>query len=414
MRKDMLTGNSAIAYGVKLAEPQVIPVFPITPQTEIIEQIGKWIASGELKAKYMLMESEHSAISAAIGASLAGARTFTATSSQGLVLMHEMLYIASGTRSPIVMANVSRGLSAPVVLGTDQNDILGQRDTGWLQFHCETCQEALDSVLIAYRVCEGRDVMLPGLINIDGFILSFTREPVSIPDRKEVEKFLPDFEPQVEFSPDKPISQGVSVLDGESYTFFKAQQNLAMLNALRAIERVQGEFAKQFGRKYGLVEKYMMEDAEYAFVVSNAMSAQAKAAVRKLREAGMKIGTVRLRVIRPFPSEKIVEACNGLKGVAVIDRNSSPGAWGITFNEVRSALYDAAEKPTVCNFIDGLGGKAISLEEFVYMAKSLEKASEEKKTVKEFVFTEDDNRKVEFHLKEALGKLPDSQERVDG
>jgi pyruvate ferredoxin oxidoreductase alpha subunit len=200
MMKKMLTANKAVAWGARLAKPDFIPNFPITPQTEIIEVIAKWLANGEYKTRYLSMESEHSVMSAAVAASAIGARVFTATSSQGLMLMAEMLPIGSGLRAPIVMANVSRGLAAPIVLGPDNNDVLAMRDFGWLQFHCETCQETLDSMLMAFRISEDDRVLLPSIVNLDGFVLSFTREPVEIPDQKLVDNFLPEREPPFPFS----------------------------------------------------------------------------------------------------------------------------------------------------------------------------------------------------------------------
>lgn len=403
-KREMLTGNSAAAWGARLSRPHVMPTYPITPQTEIIELLGKWVATGELKTQYMMMESEHSAISACISAAAAGARTFTATSSQGLMLMNEMMYIASGVRVPIVMVNVSRALSAPIILGVDQNDVLGQRDTGWLQFHCESCQEILDSVIMAYKI--GEKMLLPSIVNEDGFFLSFAREPVDIPDQKEVDEFLPPFKPAYSWINSTALSQGVASLDGDCYSFFKAQQNLAMAESFKVIEEVQDEFTKKFGRKYDILEKYMMDGAEYAFVVSNSISTIAKAAVRELRENGMNIGLLRLRVIRPFPIKQLVEACTGLKGLAIVDRNSSPGAWGITYSEIRSALYDLEKRPLVCGFIAGLGGLDVLPEGFYYMADKLEKSVADGKPMNEFIFSEDNKQTLDIKLKEAIGYVP--------
>ncbi len=403
-KREMLTGNSAAAWGARLSRPHVMPTYPITPQTEIIEVLGKWVATGELKTQYMMMESEHSAISACISAAAAGARTFTATSSQGLMLMNEMMYIASGVRVPIVMVNVSRALSAPIILGVDQNDVLGQRDTGWLQFHCESCQEILDSVIMAYKI--GEKMLMPSIVNEDGFFLSFAREPVDIPDQKEVDEFLPPFKPAYSWINSTALSQGVASLDGDCYSFFKAQQNLAMAESFKVIEDVQKEFSKKFGRKYDIVEEYMMNGAEYAFIVSNSISTIAKAAVRELRKQGMRIGLLKIRVMRPFPSDILAKACSGLKGVAVVDRNSSPGAWGITYNEIRSSLYDLKKRPIVCGFIAGLGGLDVLPEGFYYMAKQTEKAVREGKPLNEFIFSEENKETLDFKLKEAIGYVP--------
>ena len=405
-KRSMLTGNSAIAYGAALSRPKVIPAYPITPQTEIIESLSEFVAEGLLDTRLMLMESEHSVLSAAITAEQTGARTFTATSSQGLLLMHEMLYIASGTRCPIVMANVSRGLSAPITLGADENDILGQRDAGWIQLHCETCQEALDSVIMAYKISENKNVLLPSMVNIDGFILSFTREPVDVPSRRKVDDFLPEYSPEtMKYDANVPISQGVATIDGISYSYFRMQHHLAATNAVRIVEKVQKEFNDAFGRNYASVEQFMMEDAEYALMTSNAITTVAKSAVRRARARGEKVGLLRIRLFRPFPTEDIVNACKGLKGVAVLDRNISPGAGGIMLPEIRSALYDLKEKsrPIVCGFIDGLGGKDVTLDEFDYMILRTKKAASDGVGVSEIISTKKQDERARMMLSEARG-----------
>ena len=403
--RKMLTGNSAIAYGAALSRPKVIPAFPITPQTEIIEMISRFVAQGKVNSKFMLMESEHSVMSAAITAQQTGARTFTATSSQGLLLMHEMLYIASGTRCPMVLANVSRGVSAPITLGADENDILAQRDAGWLQFHCETCQEALDSVIMAYKVSENEKVLLPSMVNIDGFILSFTREPVNIPDQKMVDEFLPEYLPKtIKYDEDIPISQGVATIDGISYSYFRTQHYLAAMNALKVVDEVHEEFYNTFGRQYFAIEPFMMEDADYALITSNAISTVAKSAVRRARANGKKVGLIRIRLFRPFPKDAIIEHCKGLKAVAVLDRNISPGAGGIMLPEVKSALYDLKARPVVCGFVDGLGGKDVTIPEFEYMISRTEQAASEGVGIFEIIATDVQLKRTKQVIFEARGK----------
>ncbi len=402
MRK-MLTGNKAIAWGARLAKPDFVPNFPITPQTEIIEVMADWLADGEMKTRYLPMESEHSVLSAAVAASAIGTRVFTATSSQGLMLMSEMLPIAAGLRTPIVMANVSRGLAAPIVLGIDHNDILAMRDFGWLQFHCETCQEALDMMLIAYKVSENEQVLLPSIVNIDGFVLSFTREPVEIPDQKLVDRFLPERKMPYPFSKE-PIVIHPAVLEGEMYTFYRNQLHLAMLNSKKVIEKTFKEFAKTFKRRYTFVEEFMTKGADYILVTLGSITTQAKAAVRQLRLKGRKVGLVKLRVLRPFPADSLVKLLKSAKAVGVLDRDISPGEGGIVYHEVRSALYDSGKRTPVSCFITGLGGKEVPFEEFEYMFDQLAKARKKGKGGQEVIETEHDQKIVKQMLKEALGK----------
>ncbi|MEL4304437.1 hypothetical protein [Methanococcoides sp. LMO-2] len=365
MAKEMLTGNRAAAWGVRLAEVDYIPAYPITPQTEIIETIAKWISDGEMDAGFVTMDSEHSMITAAGAASATGARTFTTTSSQGLMYGFEMLYTVAGWRVPLVMVNVSRGLSAPITLGPDHNDILALRDTGFLQIHCETCQEVLDSVLMAYRLAEDKRVLLPVMVNMDGFFLSFTREAVEVPDVEAVRCFLPEYQPEhAFFRAGQPMAQGVAVLGGEFYSYFKYQMHLASQNALEVYREVSDDFERIFGRKYGTIDEYMMEDAEYVLVMTNSFSTLGKAAVKRAREKGIKAGLLRPRFLRPFPDSDIRNALKGKKAVAVIDQNISVGKGGIIYSEMAGCLYNEENRPLLLSFIGGLGGKNISQEEF--------------------------------------------------
>lgn len=355
MKQTLVTGNEAAAWGARLAGPQYIPTFPITPQTECIETLAQWHADGELPHTYIdRMESEHSVMSAAVGAAAVGSRVFTATSSQGLLLMHEVLYIASGMRLPIVMATISRGLSAPVTLWSDHNDFLDQRDSGWIMFHAENNQEVLDMVLTAYRVAEDPRVLLPAMVNMDGYVLSFTDEPVSIPSVEKVRMFLPAYTPEHTITPDRPVTIGPPVL--AEYTYFRAQNHAAARNALTVIEEAQDDFQRIFGRRYHLVDTFMLEDADLVLVTQGSMSTTAKAAIKEMRSEGIKVGLLRLRLIRPWPFEAIRAALKNARAVAVIDRNVAPGRGGIMLPEVVETLYSQDNRPLISSFVVGLGG----------------------------------------------------------
>ncbi|OGP12339.1 MAG: pyruvate synthase [Deltaproteobacteria bacterium GWA2_47_9] len=377
MVRQMLTGNASAAWGVRLAEVDYIPAFPITPQTEIIESLAKWIGEGEMDARFVTMDSEHSMITAAGAASATGVRVFTATSSQGLLYGFEMLYTVAGWRVPLVMVNVSRAVSAPITLEADHNDILAARDCGFLQIHCETCQEVLDSILMAYRIAEDERILLPVMVNMDGFQLSFTREPVEIPDIENVRRFLPAYQPRhAFFNASQPMAQGIAVLGGPVYSYFKYQMHLASRKGLEVYKEVAGEFEEVFGRRHDTVEEYMTDGADYLLIMTNSFSTLGKAAVKRARENGIKAGLLRLRLIRPFPDEDIRKALRGRKGVAVIDQNISVGKGGILYQEIAGALYNEKERPLLLSFIGGLGGKNISPGEFEFIFDSIIRATE--------------------------------------
>ena len=366
MDGQMMTGNLAAAWGARLADVDYIPAFPITPQTEIVEALAKWCGNGELAARFVTMDSEHSMMTAAGAAEAAGARVFTATSSQGLLHAFEVLYSIAGWRAPLVLVNVSRALAAPITLESDHNDVLAARDSGFLQIHAETCQEVVDSILMAYRIAEDDRVMLPVIVNLDGFSLSFTREPVSVPDPDQVRLFLPPFRPaHLGFKASAPPALGVAVLGGTPYAYFRHQMHLASMNALEVHREAADSFERLFGRRYDLVERYRLDDAEDVLVMTNAGASMGKAAVDRARAEGRRVGLLRLRMIRPWPAEAIRQALQGRRAVAVLDQNLAPGQGGILFQEVAACLYHEALRPrALCSFIGGLGGKHFSEDEF--------------------------------------------------
>ncbi len=374
-QREMVTGNAAAAWGARLAEVDYVPAFPITPQTEIIETISDWFHSGIMRGRYVNMDSEHSMLTAAGAAAAAGARVFTATSSQGLLYGFELLYTIAGWRVPMVLVNVSRGLASPITLEPDHNDVLAARDCGFLQIHAETCQEVLDSVLMAYRISEDTRVMLPVMINLDGFYLSFTREPVTLPGIEDVRAFLPPYRPDhAAFKASRPLTQGVVVLGGGLYSYFRYQMQLAAENALQVHEDAAASFETVFGRRYGLIEGYRLDDAEYVLVMSNSFATKGRAAVDRFRDNGIRTGLLRLRVIRPFPAAAITAALRGRKAVAVIDQNLSLGFGGITYGELTSAMYSETSRPPILSFIGALGGKDISIPEFDQIMDDMKRA----------------------------------------
>ncbi|MCS6289026.1 MAG: pyruvate synthase [Nitrospira sp.] len=365
MDSQMMTGNLAAAWGARLADVDYIPAFPITPQTEIVEALAKWCAGGELAARFVTMDSEHSMMTAAGAAEATGARVFTATSSQGLLYAFEVLYSISGWRAPLVLVNVSRALAAPITLESDHNDVLAARDSGFLQIHAETCQEVLDSILMAYRIAEDERVMLPVIVNLDGFSLSFTREPVRIPDPEQVRTFLPPFHPaHLGFRASVPHSLGVAVIGGTPYAYFRHQMHLASINALEVHREVAASFEQLFGRRYDVVEGYRLDDAEDVLVMTNSCAGTGKAAVDAARGEGKRVGLLRLRMIRPWPADAIRGALRGRRAVAVLDQNLAPGQGGILFQEIAASLYHEATRPrALCSFIGGLGGQNLSVGE---------------------------------------------------
>ena len=370
----MLTGNKTAAWGARLAQVDYVPAFPITPQTEIVETLAHWFAEGKMKGKYTNMDSEHSMFTAAGAAAASGVRVFTASSSQGILYGLEVLYSLGGWRVPMVIVNVSRALATPITLEPDHNDVLSTRDCGLIQLHAETCQEILDFILMGYRIAENSDVCLPVLVNMDGFYLSFTREPVVLPDEKAIQAFLPPYRPmQPVFQASQPMTRASAVLGGGAYSYFKIQHHLAALRAEEVFKTVALEYGARFGRYYATTEKFRMNDAEYVFVMSNSFSTKGKAAVNMLRDRGIKAGLLKLRLFRPFPTATIADALCGHAKVAVIDQNLSPGAGGITYPEILAALYDRVDRPKkILPVIGGLGGKDIRDEDFLAIIDHLD------------------------------------------
>jgi len=356
----VMTGNYASAYGAKLARAEVIAAYPITPQTSIVEKLAEFVATGELKAKFIPVESEHSAMAACIAAQTAGARTYTATSSHGLTLMHEVLMWASGARLPIVMTNVSRAMAPPWSVWVDHMDSIAQRDTGWLQFFCQSNQEVLDTIIMAYKVCESAGVMLPAMIIEDAFILSHTSEPVDVPEQQLVDSFLPAYSPDLKIEVGKAYGFG-SLVKPDQYMEFRYKAMLAMKEAHDRILRVEQEFKHVFGREHGgLLERYRCEDAETVLVTAGSVAGTAKDVVDALRATGQRVGLARIRAFRPFPHDEIRSLASKLEGIAVLDRSYTFGAAGAMFTEVKASVYSCQRRPVMKNYIAGLGGRDIT------------------------------------------------------
>jgi pyruvate/2-oxoacid:ferredoxin oxidoreductase alpha subunit len=363
-KKMMLTGNHAAAYGVKLARAEAIPVYPITPQTTIMEKIIELIKLQELKAEYLPMESEHSVMAAAIGAEATGVRVFTASSSQGIAYMHENLFVASGLRLPIVMAMVNRCIGPPISIYPDHSDSLAQRDTGWIQYYVEDAQEVIDTIIQSYRVAEHRDVLLPVAVCFEGLIISHFLEPVEIPDQRLVDEFLPPYDPDhVLLSPKNVMHLSVMVND-QYFMEYKYQQEEAMENAKAVIEEVDEAFGEKFNRRHGgLIQTYCMEDAQVALLSMGSTSGLARMVVDELRNEGVSVGSIKLRVVRPFPRQQLQENMGKLKLLIVLDRDASIGMGGIVHSEVAASLYPLESKPFLVNYILGLGGRAVTIND---------------------------------------------------
>lgn len=360
MAVTVITADEAVAHAARLARAEVVPGFPITPQTIIIEKITEFINDGLMDAEFIPAESEHSVMSVAIGASAGGVRTFTATSSQGLALMYEMLFAAAPTRLPIVMANANRSLGAAAGIWTEHNDALPVRESGWLQVHVEDNQEALDMTLQAFRIAEDHRVMLPIMVCLDGFILTHTVEAVDVPEQGIVDRYLPRLVPLNPLEPAEP--RAVNPIAPPEYAMeMRYQQELAVREARPVIQAADEEFAARFGRRYGgLYDTYRMEDAELAMVGLGTWVSVAREAVDQLRGEGRKVGLIKLRFVRPFPGEELRAATAGLRALGVFDRSVSFNGFGPVYTELRSALYGSTLPLT--DHLAGIGGRDITVE----------------------------------------------------
>jgi len=370
----VLTADHAVAWGVRLARAEVISAFPITPQTLIMELLSEFISDGELDADFIPAESEHSVMSVTVGASAGGVRTFTATASQGLALMHEMLYAAPQNRLPIVMVNVNRTLGAAGGIWVEHNDSMPERESGWMQVYVEDGQEALDMVLQAYRIAENENVLLPVMICLDGFILSHTVDKVEVPDQADVDEYLPRFKPAFSLDPQDPVTIN-PIVPPEYVMEMRYQLDRAMESSIKAVEEADEAFSAKFGRSYGgLIDLYKMEDAEYALISLGTATSTARAAVDQLRSEGMRVGSIKLRFMRPFPHDELCKVCSGLKALGVIDRSVGFNRYGPVFTEVTSSLCGL--NIPITDHIAGLGGRDVTIEDMKEVFEAIGSSSE--------------------------------------
>lgn len=365
-KRVLLTGNHAAAWGARLSRPKVVPVYPITPQTPILELLTEFQAAGELDAEFLTPESEHSVMAACIPASLAGVRVFTATASQGLMLMHEVLHYAVGARAPIVMANVNRTIGSPWAFWPDQTDSVAQRDTGWIQFYVESAQEALDSVIQAYRIAER--VLVPAMVNIDAFYVSHALEPVTLPAQALVDEFLPPYAPEHFLDPQRGESWG-NVVTQDMYYRHRRDIGAAMDRVPALAEEADRDWQAATGRGWGVIERYRCEDAELVIVTMGSMCGTARDAVDALRDSGMAAGLLKVRLFRPLPATQLRQALAGVRDVLVLDRNFSPGVGGVLHQELRAALYGIKRAPQIHGYLAGVGGVNVPPERIMHFAR---------------------------------------------
>ena len=370
----ILLGSEAIAHGVKLCRPQVISAYPITPQTHIIETLSEMVDSGELNSQYIKVESEMSAIAAVLGSVSAGSRSFTASSSQGLAMMHEVLHWFAGARLPLVLVNANRALGAPWNIWSDQSDSFSQRDTGWLQIYCETSQEALDTIIMAYKASE--QLMLPIMVMIDGFILSHTMERLLIPTPEMVDEFLPAYQAPYQLDPENPLTFSGAAQPDLFYELKKAYAE-TMTEALTLIDQIQAEFTQKFDRKYTAVMRCQEGDknSDTAIICCGAMTGTARVAVTNLNENGTPVDLFKLRLLRPFPKDELTTALKDKKRVIVLNRACSYGVGGTLSQEIRTALYDLAERPVINDVMISLGGKEVFPETICEIVRKRDKLS---------------------------------------
>jgi pyruvate ferredoxin oxidoreductase alpha subunit len=382
VHKKFISGNEAVAEGVRLSRPHVISAYPITPQTTVVERLADMVANGRLKTEYMYVESEHSALSSLIGASALGARTFTASSSQGLLYMAECLHYASGGRFPIVMMNANRSVALPWNILGDQRDSLSLLDSGWIQAYAADAQEALDLTIQAFAVAEHPSVLTPFMVNLDGFVLTHTYEAVDIPEQEAVDEFLPKFDTTNKMDINSPKSLGFTAgaLDN---TEFKYLQHKAMIMSAGVIKDIEERFERIFKRKYtGLLETFKTEDAEFILITLGSVAGTVKPVIEQLRAQGVKAGLVRLRYIRPFPAKELSSICKNVKTLGVLEKDISFGYEGTVFTNVKSALFDAGLVKPSHNFIAGLGGRDIPSEDILKMFNILTSAENSGETEK--------------------------------
>jgi pyruvate/2-oxoacid:ferredoxin oxidoreductase alpha subunit len=355
------TGNHLVALAANVAAVEVVPAYPITPQTQIIEMVADLIAEGKMDAEYIPVESEHSACAALVSASLTGARAFSATSAHGLAYMHEMLHYAAGIRVPVVMANVNRALGPGWNIWCDHQDSISQRDTGWLQVYVSSHQEVVDTVIQAFRITEDHSVLMPLMLNLDAFVLSHTYMDADVPTREEVSRYLPPYRPLWKLDPRKPVTHG-SVVYPVDFSETRESMQLGHEHARTVAPLAAEEFRELFGRWHGgMVDGYRLDDAEFLIIAMGSLAAESKVAVDTMRDQGKAVGLLRVRFFRPFPIEELRELCRGREGLLVIDRDFSYGMEGALFTEVKGALYGQVDVPA-CDLIVGLGGRDVTYE----------------------------------------------------
>jgi len=365
-KREGIEVSRAIAVACKLANVDVVAAYPITPQTHIVEDLAELVANGELDAAFIPVESEHSAMSACLGSAAVGARTFTATAGQGLELMHEVVYVASSMRLPIVMATVDRALSAPISIWGDHSDAMAVRDTGWIQIFVENGQQAVDNTFCSFRIAEDQRVLLPVMFHLDGFHLTHVIEPIMFPEQSEVEQFLPPLQYPLPLNPDKPVAMG-DFGPPFIYTETKKAQEVALQASKEVILECWKAFGDQFGRYYSPIECYRCEDAKVLLLTMGSFSETAMDAIDKMRGGGRKVGLIRLRLWRPFPFDEIRQTVKDAETLIVLDRALSFGYGGPVCSEIRSTLYGMEKRPKVVSFIGGLGGRDISPANFEQM-----------------------------------------------
>jgi pyruvate ferredoxin oxidoreductase alpha subunit len=358
-----ISGDEAIAMGVRLSRPHVISAYPITPQTIVVERLSDYVEDKSLDAEYLHVESEHSAMAAAMGVSSVGARAFTATSSQGLLHMAECIHYASGSRFPIVMMNANRSVAVPWSIYGDQRDSLGLLDSGWIQLYAEDAQEALDMIIQAYKIAENPEVLTPFMVNIDGFVLTHTYEPVEIPDQSLVDEFLPKYETRNKMSMEEPKSLCFST-SPEDNQEFKYMQDMAMFKSIDVIKKTDKDFGDMFGRYYdGMTESYKCQDADAVIVTLGSICGTVRNVIDDMRNEGYKVGLCKIRYMRPFPKDEIIELGSKVSKLGILEKNISFGYEGTVFTNVNSALMGSGEKIMTKNYVGGLGGRNISKDD---------------------------------------------------